>query len=287
MADAKRSPAVGRSSPRWQAVVSLLSRGVSALRRGQVERSRQLCEQAVQACPQNAEARGHLAEALWQQGRKVDAIYHLEFAHRHAPDDPALSIRLGEMYLEAGQLSRAESRANDVLDQMPEYANAWALRGSVNYHRGEMQRALSDSLRALGYQPNDQRVMTLVTHIHLQTNRPRRALSVVRGLVETYPHDEQPGGVDDLEGQVLVQMGRFGDAVECFASAARRGKANPGLLCRLGQAQLQAGQLAAATATVREALALDANSRPALELAGRLQKFPQTASRTTDQPRRR
>ncbi len=269
----------GPVEPSLASCRQLTQQGISAMQRGQVEQSRQFYEQAIGVSPQNVEARKHLAEALWRQGHLSDAIFHLEHARRLAMDDPVLSVRLGEMYLETGQINRAHLRANDALDQVPEYAQAWALRGRVFYQRGEMELALSDCLRALGYHPNNRAVMALVARIHLRTNRPRRALAVVRGLAETYPHDEQPAGVVDLEGQVLASLGRFHEASQSFANALRRAEPNPELLSRLGSAQLSAGQPAAAAESVQQALALDTNSRPALELAERLRRFSQTASR--------
>jgi tetratricopeptide (TPR) repeat protein len=259
----------------------LSQQGVTARARGRQRDAEALLSKAVAVCPIDAEARRNYAETLWRRGARTEAIIQLEESGRLAGDDPAVWLRLAEMYLITGQLELAWKNAEKAIDLDPRLPGAWAIRGGVWRASGQPGEALTCYLRALGYAPKDRAILLEVAELHRQTNQPERALQTLQCLSDTYSPGEEPAQLQDLMGQAYVALGRYDDAVESLSLAVKRGKPTAEMLCRLGEAQLLAGNPIDAAATAQQALALQPQHRPSLALLERIQLADRAQGTTT------
>jgi tetratricopeptide (TPR) repeat protein len=248
----------------------LSQQGIAALDCGQQSAAERLLAKAVEACPTNAEARRDYAECLWQRGARPEALAQLEEACRLTPADAALRVRQAEMHLTMGQLSLARAAAEKSINLGPRLPAAWAVRGRVMRAAGDLQEALADYHRALGYAPCDQRVLLDVAELYRQMNQPQRALETLQDLADTYNTPaEEPPQVLYLLGLAQVALKRYDDAVESFA-AAGRDKPTPEILYQLAQAQWLAGHPTEAAATAEKVLAMDPRHQAGRELIARI-----------------
>ena len=231
--------------------------GVSALELGHSDEACTLFAQAVESSPTDVDARRQLAEALWKEGRLVEAANQMEQAVRLDPGHAPTVIRSGEMLLATGNVQRAMQRAEQAVGLDSTQAGAWALRGRIHHRQGNAPEALADLLQALYYAPQDARVLLEVAEVQHQLGRPHRCLTTLHHLNELYPPGEEPQRSLWLEGLAYQAVNRPDDAATSLASAAQRGAPNADLLYALAEAERAAGRSDAAVSTIRQAIALD------------------------------
>ena len=256
----------------------LSSEGISAMESGQLDRAQTLLTEAVTVSPSDIDARRNLAEALWQQGAYRDAAVQIEAAVRLDPRHAPTVVRAGEMLLAVGAGERAMQRAEQAIRLDANFAGAWALRGRVYRQRGEAASALADMQHALRFAPNDAGILLEVAQIQLELGKPQRSLSTLHCLLDTYHAGEEPQQVLWLEGLAYGALGRHQEAVESLYAASQRGQPRPDLLFQLAQAEQSAGQRSAATATLRQALALDDSHEPSRVMLTQLEQGENIAS---------
>jgi Tfp pilus assembly protein PilF len=73
-----------------------------------------------------------------------------------------------------------------------------------------------------------------------------------------------------LKGLALAALGRDDEAVGSLSAAARKDRPSAEILCALAEAQLHAGNVAAAQTSVQEALALDPAHAASRSLSARI-----------------
>ncbi|MCO6455635.1 MAG: tetratricopeptide repeat protein [Pirellulaceae bacterium] len=241
-------------------------RGVDAMQRGQWDEAEGLFNQAIAKCPVDERARCHYAETLWHRGAHGDAIAQMREAVRLSGGSAALSLRLGEMYLEQGNLRQAARYADEAVAQRAELPRAWALHGDVLARQGKAEEALASYHRALSYQDHFPRVQLAVSEIYRQQQRPDRALGTLTALADQYPPGQIPPEVFWQRGLALKDLRRFDDAVEYLAEANRLGLASADLLFHLSEAQLLAGDPLSAQRVVLQALQQAPEHRGAQQL---------------------
>lgn len=275
----------GRDGPVPRSLVisrQLTQQGLSALDRNDWRRAEPLLAQAVETFPQDAEARRHYATALWQAGRRREALLQITEALELAPDDSTLLSRAAEMRLAAGDSAEAAELVDRALDVDPRNPAVWRLRGRLRLQAGALREALADYQRSLADQPDDRDALLDVAEIYRRLNQPARALASLQSLSDGYPPGEEPPQVLYLLGLAYGALGRNGDAIDSFSAARDRGPSSPELLFRLAEAQWTAGRVADAEQNVSRALALSPRHPGSLALMKRMR----LAGRG-DQPTRR
>jgi Flp pilus assembly protein TadD len=231
--------------------------GLSAARMGRSEQAFELYEEAVKACPDDERARRLFAEALWQQGEMSKAINEMQDAARLSGGDPAILVRLGEMYLAAGSESRAAHYATAAISAAPHLPEAWALEGDVLRSREDFGGALARYHRALSYRADFPPAQLAVSKIYMQQGRHSRALATLTALAQNYATDEAPQIVFILKGECLKSLNRCKEAAEQFEFAARLAPATPELFYQLADCYCRCGESHAARAAAQQALALE------------------------------
>lgn len=249
----------------------LSRQGLTAKEHGQWDKAEELLGRAVDACPVDVDARRHYGETLWHRGAAQAAITQLEEARKLSPDDPALAVRCGELYLAAGKSDQAKVAVDLALGLDSKAAAGWALRGRILQTEGHTREALADYQRALGYSPGDRQVLLDVAEAYRLLNQPERALAALQSLSDTYPPGEEPQQVLHLQGLALTALGRYSAAVEAYSLATQRPQPTAEILYRLAEAELLCGRRASAQAAVAQALALDPRHVASRSLYDRMQ----------------
>lgn len=97
------------------------------------------------------------------EGKRDEVLPWLERARGLDPDNEDIATRLGEYFLERGDLFRAESLAREALQTSPGDVDALVLMGNVLLRRGFLEEARDHALWALGADANDRGALTLLT----------------------------------------------------------------------------------------------------------------------------
>lgn len=260
----------GTTSDEIAACRELSRHGASAMEMGQWAQAESLLKQAVDASPKDPEPHRYLAEALWHRGAADEALAEIEEAVKLDSTDASLLVRAGEMSQATGSTDRALTLADQAIRLDPKLASAWALRGRVYWQRAQPDRALADLQRALQFAPDNRELLQDVAVVYKQRGQPARALATLHHLLDTFPPGEEPQWALLLEGQALAELGRPGQAAESLATASKRGPASAEVFYQLAQAQSVAGDYVAATAAVRQALAIDSSHAASQQLLGQL-----------------
>jgi tetratricopeptide (TPR) repeat protein len=226
-------PRRGPVTPELADARRLSNQGLAAADRSDLVRAEGLLEQAVKRCPEDVDARRHYAEVLWRRGLKTEAVTQLSKALAIAPNDPALNVEAGCMYLELGLLDEADRRASEAVRLAARSAAAWHLRGRVALARGQADPALADFHRALAIAPDDRGALLDTAEAYRRLNRPQRALATLAILGETYAPGEIPADVLLLEGLAQEALGRPTDAIDSYRRAVAAGDAPPEAAARL------------------------------------------------------
>ena len=235
--------------------------GVTAMEMGEWGRAQSKLEEAVDASPTDLDARRQLAEALWQNHSRRDAVVQMEAAVRLDPRHAPTLVRSGEMMLAVGAIEKAQQRSEEAISLDGNLAGAWALRGRVFRQQGEPQRALADMQQALRFSPHLTDLLLEVAQVQYELGRPQRSLTTLHQLLDIYPPGEEPQQVLWLEGLAYGSLERHLDAVESLHAASLRGRPQADLLYQLARAEQEAGNPSAAAGTLQEALALDTGHR--------------------------
>jgi tetratricopeptide (TPR) repeat protein len=228
--------------------------GIDARQRGQLEQAESLFSKATEMCPVDERIRSQYAETLWESGRRDQAVAHMEEAVRLSGGNSDFVVRLGEMYLERGQLDRAADRAETATQKSPQLAAAWALRGDVLRAQGHSAESLASFHRAMSLQSHYPHVQLAVADIYRSAGRPARALATLRTLADEYPPCEIPQQVLLLQGLALKELHRYEASAKLLADAARQGEPSSQLLLHLAETQWMAGDPVNARLTVQAAL---------------------------------
>jgi tetratricopeptide (TPR) repeat protein len=231
--------------------------GLEASRRGHAGQAYEQFAEAVKSCPADERARRLHAEALWEQGETTRAIDEMLEASRLSGGDPAMLVRVGEMYLASGSANRAAQYATAAIGAAPQMAEAWALEGDVLRQREDYAGALSRYHRALSYRSDFPTVQFAVSEIYLQQGRHSRALATLAALSQQYEADATPQRLFVLRATCLKSLNRPHEAADQLELAARAAPATPDLLFELADCRCRCGQPDAARLAAEHALALE------------------------------
>ena len=245
-------------------------RGIDAMQRGQYVDAEPMLRHGVEACPFDERIRRHYAETLWELGSRPEAVANMEQAVRLSGGNAKWVVRLGEMYLEQGQLSSAAEQASVAVRANRQLASAWALQGDVLRRKSDEQNSLAAYHRALSLQRHYPRVQLVIADIYRGQGRHGRELATLRTLADGYSPEELPRDVVYLQGLALKGLKRYDMATAMLDKAARQGQPSAEILFQLAEAQYLAGDPANARLTVQRALAQDPNHVPSRSLRTQL-----------------
>lgn len=233
---------------------------IEAEERGETAQAGAMFAKAVTICPNCERSRTGLAESLWKQGNRTEAISQMHEAVRLVNNAPDKLVRLGEMHLGQQQYDEALSCAERAIRQKNCPAEGFALRGNIHMAAGRDQEALADYHRSLAYQPHQPATQIAIAEIYRRQNRPTRTLATMDSLASQCIGEEIPSRVFVLQGLALKQLGRYDAAAQKLSAARDRGETSMEVLANLADAQWIAGKQQAARETLAQATESDPNS---------------------------
>ncbi|NLE39871.1 MAG: tetratricopeptide repeat protein [Pirellulaceae bacterium] len=256
----------GPMAPAVTACREYSQQGLIALEQEHWELAEQLFSKAVETCPDDVDARRHHAEALWNRGRRDEAVAQLERAIALDSENAGLRVRATAMRLAMGRVESARREIETALDIDPNLASAWAMRARVLRAAGDPARSMADYHRALGYLPDDRNLLLEMAELYRERNEPEKALALLHRLIDTYGPGEEPQKTLYLEGLAYAALGRLDEAAESLALASSRGEATPEVLYQLAMVRSRMGRTRDAVAAAEAALRLEPNHSPSLRL---------------------
>lgn len=175
---------------------------------------------------------------------------------------------------ERGDWAAAERELVAVVDELPEWAPAWALLATARLRRGDAGAAAEAMARAVEIEPESSEYRLGLVQALVAADRADEAVALATSLDATGLAAEQHDALVLLLAQALLDLDRAPEAVSLLE--ARIADAESATLHRaLGRSQEQAGAEGAAVAAFARAFALDPEHelpamRRAISLARRL-----------------
>ena len=217
----------------------LCNQGLCAVDEQDLPGAETLLSQAVDRCPTDIDARQHYANILWKRGLKVEAIEQITKALELSPEDVGLCLEAGRMYWNIGLLDDADQLSKKAIRNAPHSVEAWYLHGQVALARGHSEDALADFHRALSIAPDNREILLDTAKVYQMLNRPRRALSTLAILGETYGPNQVPANVLVLEGAAQEALNRPAEALVSYRRAREKGDLSPDTVERIALLQKQ------------------------------------------------
>lgn len=120
---------------------------------------------AVELDPQRDDARWRLSQCLVKLGFSEEANPHLEYLHRHHPENREMTVELARCLVAQGQSSEAQKLLDTVLADQPDCEIALRERGRLALNTDEIGAAEQWLRQALQLNPNDPQVLQLLSTV--------------------------------------------------------------------------------------------------------------------------
>ncbi len=217
---------------------------------GQLKSSEKSLLESIRHEPKNSDAYQQLAEFYIEQGDSKRAIDQLNRAVEADCGCPQIHTRLGELYLQSGQLLSAKRHSEIALESTSILTEPWVLAGDIAGAQGEWSESLAAYHRALDCGGSELTVSLKICELYSKTNRPLRALSTMERLLADYPEHLAPQEALVAHGTLLTEMKNYHKAIEQLERAVAREAAPPEAYLRLSNALLLSGQVDQARRTL-------------------------------------
>jgi len=217
-------------------------RGADALQQRKYADAESLFVEALRQSPGDERAQWGYSEVLWQRGEQAQATQHMLKAADLSGGNPDLLVRLGQMYLEQDDLTRALQQADAALRSHRNNPAAWALKGDVLRAQGQLEPAIDCYHRALIYRPDWPDVQVTLAELYRLSNRPQRALATLDRLRDQRSGSQLPPRAQLLRGQALADLSQYEAARMCLRQATHAlPDEQSDLLMEFAQVQYQLG----------------------------------------------
>ncbi|HLF84206.1 MAG TPA: TonB family protein [Blastocatellia bacterium] len=157
------------------------------------------------------------------------------------PDSPELHFKLGMAYSRDDQAEKAIDEYNEALRLKPDYADAHLWLGRAHKGQSHYDLAIEAFKHALSLKPADAEELHMeMARSYLRLDRLDEAVDAAKRALSTRPDFMEADEAHALVGLVLIQQGRYDQAVEYLKEAVNL---NPNLTLHvyLGVAYAKAG----------------------------------------------
>jgi predicted Zn-dependent protease len=115
---------------------------------GDADAARAALAEAVAENPASEVVHLAMADALWRQGRRAEAVAAAREAVAMAPDQPSVMARLGHFLLETDQVAEATAIFERVTREAPDLVAGWVGMSDAERLRKRVKPALEAYRRA-------------------------------------------------------------------------------------------------------------------------------------------
>lgn len=222
--------------------------------------------EATAAEPQAASLPTARAEIALAKGDREAAIAAFLEAAERAPVDPTPLARAGEIELQLGQSDTAIRHLEEALDLDPGHADALRLLGGAYRSDGDLAAAERLFKDWADYVPNSLEAHQAIAELLVERNDREDAVEHYDRLVELDPANPAHALT---RAQLLLDLGRYAQAVDGLAPFADAETPDPAAVLLLARVQQAAGRNERAAERYRQFLAIapDAPERAEVETA--------------------
>ncbi len=265
-----RSLRAGRQTKSLATARHLSLLGTDKLQQNRYNDAELLFQKALRHSDADERAHKGMAEVLWQQAERSQAVEHMSTAVEISGDNPELLVRLGEMHFAEGRYEEAIEQADAALNVQRKYSEAWALRGKVLHQLGRFDDAMESYHRALNEQSDYPEIQLALAEIYQSLGRSQRALHTLKRMLDV-PERTAPAKAWLLRGQALADLGEPAEARLCFHEASKcADESETALLVELAKSQIRFGDLAAARQCIGRAMLHDPYNQQVLDVKSSL-----------------
>ncbi|HSW44388.1 MAG TPA: tetratricopeptide repeat protein [Phycisphaerae bacterium] len=118
------------------------------------------------------------------RGNRFEAIKDLEAATKLATDNPELHQYLAQLYMQIGELGKADESLRSVLRGYPDNAQAWALRATLMAQLNEHDAAIQDAERSLRIDPRNRTALIALGRAYEAQKNWDKVKEIARQLAE-------------------------------------------------------------------------------------------------------
>jgi superkiller protein 3 len=201
-----------------------------------------------------------LAKSQYETGSFDKSQQTLNEAMALAPDNAGIHLLQAKLSLEQGQLERADRELKVVLTLDPKNAEAEYFSGVVYQRWQKPDMAYECYVRASEKAPEELAYVLARAEMLVALNNPTDALSLLRDKLDFFEHNAV---LHQTIGQILMDQGKYEQAVAAFNQAAVLSPDDAGVRENLAMAQFQNHQYREAAATYGRMLREDQNKQRA------------------------
>ena len=211
---------------------------------------------AVKAEPESRELLRGLARVLMIQKLYTQAEETLNKILAKNPADLEIKSDLGDLFVRAGDLKRAEAQYAELKRKAPQLPIGYVKFSELYIKQGQTDKALNELEQAYKRNPESWRVCNDLAY--LLSEKSQSAASLDRALTlaqkaQTLSPEELT--VSDTLGWVYYKKGDFKRALEVITKIQAAVPGSPVLNYHLGMAQYKAGKLPEAKESLKKSLA--------------------------------
>lgn len=221
--------------------------------------SQSLFASALKARPDNATMHYRLGILLGDAGNYGQALEHFESARSLEPESLTVRMAVARSLIGVGKVRDAVREYNDILKINPEHADAYVGRGLAMATEGRFEEAIYNYQAALDLESNAPDLLSNLGVAYLRAGQLDRAEKLLyRAITEDPFNPRSRIGY----GTVLAAAEDYEGAIKEFEEAARLDPSSADPLHHIANTLKKKGDIAAAEAKYREAIAKDPGFDP-------------------------
>ena len=251
---AKTQAGISASSPAAAAEAGAVNEGYGLLATRNYPQAEAAFRGALAAQPHSVSATRGLGLALWNEGKKDEAVQELTVAAQMAPGDFQAHFDLA-------------NAAWDVAEQSAQHGGKKTQSASPMPAGGYLQLAISEMRRAQELRPKDAGVQLSLARLYLSAGKPKDAAAQAAQAARLDPSN--PAALVTL-GQAYFAQGDDVQATSEYQKAIQLNAHDPAAYIALGQLRARAGNVAGAEEAFRSAIQASPTSAPAYAALGQL-----------------
>ncbi len=205
-------------------------------------------EKATQKHPKAIPPAVLLINAYLQENDSLKALALAHETYTAHPEHLEVLQALGEAQLAAGEINNALISFRKLTEKLPKSAHAHHLLGMAHVKAKDTKAALASFNKAFKLDPAMLATAAALSSMELKSGRPQEAMRIAQHLMQL--HATHPVGYE-LEGDVHMHAGAYGNAGKAYAAAHERGK-NGGLVIKLASARKGEGDAAGVYQTLTQ-----------------------------------
>lgn len=175
---------------RAQTYKEYVEQALAAMATDSLDEAERQFREAMKAEPaqrSNAMLYCQLARIYERKGKYERAVEYYTTGLNIAPHIYALRKGRGSLYLQLGQLDKALSDYNDVLDGRPEDEEALLARAYINKEKRLYKNARMDYETLVRLNPQNEAALVGLVLVNEKDNRPREAMEQINAMVTAAP----------------------------------------------------------------------------------------------------